>query len=283
MAVSEAAPVATTFALASGTVAAEVTGPEGAPLVVGMPGLSANLRSFDRVFAALPGHRRLAFDPRGRGRSEQTPAGTYGWPSHVADILEMADRLGASTFDLVGWSMGGWVAMELCRLAPGRVRRLVLIDGGGIPDQQAMPVVYAGLERLNVVWPSRERFFELVSPLPHYAPWNDFWQGYFEYELEDVAGGVRTRTQRPGPWEDEMYRLSRDPYEVWPAVTMPSLLVRAQREILPGMKYIFNAADRDRFLERVPDSRCVEVDANHYTIAADVDAIAAIRSFLEED
>ena len=113
------------FELNSGEIAAELSGAEAAPLLIGIPGLSANLRSFDTIYAALDParHRMLAYDPRGRGLSDKTGPGTYGWPKHVADILEMADQLGARQFDLIGWSMGTWIAMELCRLAPGRVRR----------------------------------------------------------------------------------------------------------------------------------------------------------------
>ncbi|HKV89338.1 MAG TPA: alpha/beta fold hydrolase, partial [Candidatus Dormibacteraeota bacterium] len=99
--------------LASGEVAVEVSGAADGQKVIAIPGLSANLRSFDVVFAGLDHarHRKVAFDPRGRGRSDKTPPGTFGWPSHARDILEIADRLGAKTFDLIGWSMGAWIAM----------------------------------------------------------------------------------------------------------------------------------------------------------------------------
>jgi pimeloyl-ACP methyl ester carboxylesterase len=272
------------FQLQSGRIAAEVSGAADALLVIGIPGLSANLRSFDVIFAALDPsrHRRLAYDPRGRGRSERTPSGTYGWPAHARDVVAMADELGAATFDLIGWSMGTWIAMDLCRLHPGRVRRLVLIDGGGVPDASSIPPIYAGLERLSTVWPSRDGFFQLVKQVPVYDPWSDAWQRLFDYELEDVEGGVRARTSSEAPWEDERYRQTRDPYELWSAVTMPSLLVRASREILPGMGYIFNEADRDRFLRDVPGSRLVEVDANHYVVGVHQDAARAIAGFLVE-
>lgn len=252
--------------------------------MIGIPGLSANLRSFDVIFGALDPlrYRRLAYDPRGRGRSEKTPAGTYGWPAHARDVAEMADQLGAESFDLVGWSMGAWIAMKVCEMYPGRVRRLVLVDGGGWPDESAKPPIYAGLERLSMVWPSREAFLGLVKQLPNYQPWMPAWEALFDYELEDVEGGVRARTQREAPLEDEQYRLSQDPYALWRSVTMPTLLLRAEQEIMPGFGYILNAADRDRFLHDVPGARVVEVDANHYLIGMHPDTAEAIRSFLDE-
>ncbi|MGH3534960.1 MAG: alpha/beta fold hydrolase, partial [Pseudonocardiaceae bacterium] len=93
--------------LSSGRVHAARSGGHG-PLVVCFPGLSANLRSFDFIGGALAeaGFRVVMVDPRGRGRSESTPLGTYGWPAHAADVAEVADRLGAGSIHLLGWSMG---------------------------------------------------------------------------------------------------------------------------------------------------------------------------------
>jgi len=281
MADAAAAAVARRFHLRSGEIAAELSGSPDGRLVIGIPGLSANLRSFDVIFAALDGakHRLLAYDPRGRGRSETTPSGTYGWPSHAQDVIEMADQLSAETFDVIGWSMGTWIAMVVCELAPGRVDRLVLIDGGGLPDAAATAPVYAGLERLGTTYPSREAFFELAKKLPMYTPWPP-WQRLFDYELEDVAGGVRARTSKDAPWEDEAYRKTQDPYALWAAVTMPSLLVRATHEVLPGMGYILNPADAERFVREVPNSRLVEIDTNHYAIGMHEETARAIADIL---
>jgi len=272
------------FDLGSGRIHAEVSGSADAPLVIGVPGLSANLRSFDVIFGALDPsqHRMLAYDPRGRGRSEKTPAGTFGWPAHAKDIAEMADALGAQTFDLVGWSMGTWIAMKVCELYPGRVRKLVLIDGGGWPDESAKPPIYAGLERLENVWPSRDGFIQLVSQLPNYQPWNPAWEALFNYELQDVEGGVQARSRVLGPWEDEKHRQEQDPYALWRSVTMPSLLVRAARPIMEGMGYILNEADTERFRREVPGAQVRLIDANHYVVGMHDETAAAIRDFLSE-
>ena len=49
--------------------------------MVCVPGLSANLCGFDRLAERLAGDalQLVAIDLRGRGRSEVTGAGTYGW------------------------------------------------------------------------------------------------------------------------------------------------------------------------------------------------------------
>jgi pimeloyl-ACP methyl ester carboxylesterase len=55
----------------------------------------------------------VALDWRGRGRSERTPAGTYGWENHALDVLAVAGALGYQTFAVIGQSMGGSVAMKI--------------------------------------------------------------------------------------------------------------------------------------------------------------------------
>jgi pimeloyl-ACP methyl ester carboxylesterase len=279
---STAAPVAKRFKLRSGAVAAELSGSDQGRLVIAIPGLSANLRSFDVILQQLDGarHRKLAFDPRGRGRSEKTPAGTYGWPSHARDVIEMADQLDPTTFDVIGWSMGAWIAMVVAQMAPERVRRVVLIDAAGLPEESIKVPVYAGLDRLAMVFPSRDAFMSLVQNMPHYQPFEP-WRRLFDYELTDVEGGVSFRTQKDAPWEDERYRLAQDPYEIWKALTMPVLLIRAAQPIPPNFGYVLPRDDYTRFLAEVPGAEGVEIDANHYTVGMDPAGAKAIAEFLD--
>jgi hypothetical protein len=61
---------------------------------------------------------------------------------------------------------------------------------------------------------------------------------------------------------------------------MPSLLVRAEQEILPGLGYILTAGDAQRFLREVPRAKLVEVDSNHYAIGMHPETARAIADFL---
>lgn len=272
------------FALGSGWIAAEVSGSTTGRLVVGIPGLSGNLRSYDVIYSHIDPtrYRRLAYDPRGRGRSAKTPEGTYGWEAHARDVLEMADELLQERFDLIGWSFGTWVAMTVCRLAPERVRRLVLVDGGGIPEDRALVPIYAGLERLDTVWPSRDTFMERVRATGFYEPWEP-WEAIFDYELEPVAGGVRARTVRDACMEDEAYRKANFTYELWEAVRMPSLLLHAGRPIPPDQGHILTGADTERFQRTVPGARALDIDAQHYSIGTHPDTARYIAAFLDRE
>jgi hypothetical protein len=68
---------------------------------------------------------------------------------------------------------------------------------------------------------------------------------------------------------------------LWPSLTMPVLLLRAAREMLPGTGFIVSQRDFERFPAMVPTATAVDIDANHYTIATSESAAAAIARFLE--
>jgi pimeloyl-[acyl-carrier protein] methyl ester esterase len=98
----------------------ETTG-KGAPVVL-LHGWALNLRVFDRLAAALATtHRVTAIDLPGHGRS---PWRTGLTPAGIADWLleELPERCA-----IVGWSLGGQLALRLAAAAPARVRRLVLV------------------------------------------------------------------------------------------------------------------------------------------------------------
>jgi pimeloyl-ACP methyl ester carboxylesterase len=169
----------------------------------------------------------------------------------------------------------------VAQMAPDRVRRVVLVDAAGLPQESIKVPVYAGLDRLATVFPSREAFMTLARNLPQYQPWPP-WERLFDYELVEVEGGVSFRTQKPAPWEDEQYRLGQDPYRLWSALTMPVLLVRAAQEVPPNFGFLITKADYARFLREVPTARGVEIEANHYTVGMAPAAAQSIADFLDQ-
>jgi pimeloyl-ACP methyl ester carboxylesterase len=280
------------IALASGRLRVRRWGAPDAPAVVCVPGLSANLCGFDRLAERLAGDtlQLVAVDLRGRGHSELTGAGTYGWRHHARDVLGIADAVGAPSFAVIGQSSGAAIAMTCAQLEPSRVERLVLVDLAGSPDERAGVPIVAAVNRLGTVYPSAEAAIALVKQLGIVPEWDEYWDRYFLYELREVDGGVTARTDRGAVLEDlgygnAMYWSGPDApvHALWTAVTMPALVLRARREILPGFGFILPAAEAQQFAVAVPSARVVEVDANHYTINTHDDSIAAIGVFLRTD
>src|SRR5690606_20078784 len=80
-----------------------------------------------------PERTYAAIDLRGFGRSER-PAQGYWFPDYLADLEALLDHLApADAVDLVGHSMGGNVVLTYAGVRPQRVRRVVSLDGLGLP------------------------------------------------------------------------------------------------------------------------------------------------------
>lgn len=182
---------------------------------------------------------------------------------------------------LVGWSMGAYVAMQLASMEPQLLEKVVLIDACGVTSEPAEALIRTVIERLGVVHPSFQQYLELVKQMGTITPWDPLWERYFEYELEPVEGGVRARTSREAVTEDFEYGISQDPRRLWLGLTMPVLLVRAARPLVPGGPFIVGEEDRDAFAQWVPEAKVVEVDANHYGVVTHP-RTAEILEFLGE-
>jgi pimeloyl-[acyl-carrier protein] methyl ester esterase len=94
---------------------------DGSPVVL-LHGWAMNLRVFDGLAAALaPTHRVTTIDLPGHGRSPWRAGLT---PVAIADwLLEELPERGT----LLGWSLGGQLALRIAARTPARVSRLVLV------------------------------------------------------------------------------------------------------------------------------------------------------------
>jgi pimeloyl-ACP methyl ester carboxylesterase len=80
----------------------------------------------------------IAPDWRGFGLTEGPPCDNYWFPDYLADLELLLDHYaGEQPVDLVGHSMGGNIAMLYAGVQPGRIRRLVNLEGFGMPATQA--------------------------------------------------------------------------------------------------------------------------------------------------
>lgn len=97
------------------------------PTLVLLHGLGGSSKSWARQLEQLSDTRRvIAWDCPGYGGSANFPGGAPTSHDFAKTLLAALDAAGVGDFDLVGHSMGGAVAPWVARLAPQRVRRLVL-------------------------------------------------------------------------------------------------------------------------------------------------------------
>jgi len=91
--------------------------------------------SFQFVVDALADDRFvIAPDWRGFGLTDTPAADCYWFPDYLGDLDALLDALcPKQRIDLVGHSMGGNVAMIYSGVRPARIRRLVNLEGFGLP------------------------------------------------------------------------------------------------------------------------------------------------------
>lgn len=81
-------------------------------------------------------NRVITWDQRGFGRSSNVNR-KHGPLTAVSDLVALLDHLGVSRADVVGQSMGGWVALGAALATPERIASLVLAcTTAGIPVER---------------------------------------------------------------------------------------------------------------------------------------------------
>jgi pimeloyl-ACP methyl ester carboxylesterase len=112
---------------------------ERRPLRVMMHGWMDVGASFQFVVDGLdPACAVLAADWRGFGRTANPGADAYWFPDYVGDLDALLDAVSPhAPVDLMGHSMGGNVVMGYAGVRQPRVRRLVNLEGFGMPDTPA--------------------------------------------------------------------------------------------------------------------------------------------------
>jgi pimeloyl-ACP methyl ester carboxylesterase len=111
-------------------------GDKGAPALVMVHGFSASLIDWEPWVQRLDhSYRIITLDLPGHGLTSAPVGFKPGVDVDVAVVDEVASRLGAAHFVLIGNSMGGGVAWNYAVLHPDKLNGLVLVDAAGWPRQ----------------------------------------------------------------------------------------------------------------------------------------------------
>jgi pimeloyl-ACP methyl ester carboxylesterase len=120
-------PAGTQFVSADfGRLAFQRLGPtEGVPLLL-CHRFRGTIDDWDPAFVSVLAAERdvVVFDGPGVGRSSGEPQSTVA--EMASAVQDLVSRLGLEQIDLLGWSMGGFVAQQLALSEPRLVRRLIV-------------------------------------------------------------------------------------------------------------------------------------------------------------
>ncbi len=105
----------------------------GPPVLVLHGGLGCLEDMRHQIIALAGEHFVIAPDSRGHGRSTDTAA-PLTYAGMADDMVGLLDRLKIDRVDVVGWSDGGIIGLDLAMRYPGRIRRLVAISANSDVD-----------------------------------------------------------------------------------------------------------------------------------------------------
>ncbi|WP_033541399.1 alpha/beta fold hydrolase [Planococcus sp. CAU13] len=113
---------------------------EGKPLLL-LHGLSSNHQMFYREIGYFKDKfRMIALDFRGHGESDRPPEFTLD--DHIGDTIALLDHLELDTVNILGISMGSYIAQGVAIRQPGRVEKLILAATKSYGDQSSMAEMF---------------------------------------------------------------------------------------------------------------------------------------------
>jgi pimeloyl-ACP methyl ester carboxylesterase len=111
-------------------------GTEGKPPMLLVHGGLDHARSWDWVARALREDFHVyAVDLRGHGNSAWAPGATYSVIEHVLDLATLSDIIRKGPIYMIGHSLGAITTLLYSGTFPERVKKLVAIEGLGLPIQ----------------------------------------------------------------------------------------------------------------------------------------------------
>ncbi|RMF57426.1 MAG: alpha/beta fold hydrolase [Calditrichaeota bacterium] len=119
---------------------------QGSPLVL-IGGLGVGVWFWEYQLPAFSSYfRTIIFDNRGVGKSSKPP-GPYSIEQMTVDLVALLDHLNIPKTHVLGFSLGGYIALELAISSPERVDRLILA-GTSAGGKNATPMAPEVLQLL---------------------------------------------------------------------------------------------------------------------------------------
>ena len=258
--------------------------------------------SYQFVVDALPqsfaqGRTIIAPDWRGFGLTRPEPKPDYyAFANYLGDLDQLLKHCaGDRPVDLVGHSMGGNIAMLYAGVRPARVRRLVNLEGFGLPATRpaqaaqryaewldALDALQGGAFALNTYDSADSVARRLVKTNPRLAPDKAAWLAHHWAQPDaagrwHVLGDAAHKTPNP-----QLYRAD-ETLAIHSAITAPVLAVEADSDSMGRWwKDRYSLDEYHQRLQVVPDCRTAVVqNAGHMLHHDQPQAVAAlIEDFL---
>lgn len=245
-------------------------GSAGKPPLILVHGGLDHARSWDWVARELCADFHVyALDLRGHGNSAWAPGALYSIAEHVMDLSALADIINGFPVHIVGHSLGAVTTLFYAGVFPDRVKKLVAIEGVGLPIQRKKDTAAERMYKwIDAVRKSENR-------APHSYPSLDGAMGRMKEAnpfLSDAVAehltvhGTNWNADGSLTWKFDNYARLFPPYgadledaaELLGRIACPSLLFWGRQSFAVD-------PDGDALAAKIADRRVVKVDqAGHW-------------------
>lgn len=243
----------------------------GQPVLL-IHGVTSSNRAFQLFADSLiaRGKAPFAVDLRGRGDSNSLP-GPFGMKQHAQDMAAVIDHFGWNKPDVIGHSMGGFVAAALVGLYAEKVGAVVFADGGvplpmppGMTVEQIMPFVLGpAMSRLAMEFENKEAYRNYWKPQAAFVKgWSSVLDEYVDYDLR----GKKAATN-PQAVEEDSRDLFGDDLIVrsLQGLTKQAIFIKAERGLQNEEGGLYPMPVLDAVLPAYPMLKLeILADCNHY-------------------
>jgi pimeloyl-ACP methyl ester carboxylesterase len=204
----------------------------------------------NQVADLMKDHKVIVADSRGHGRSTRT-AEPFGYDLMASDYLALLDYLKVDKVDLVGWSDGGIIGLDIAMKHPERLRKLFA---------QAANVTVEGVKPTVVDDPTFSAYikrsgedYKRLSPTPD--------------KYDDFVAQISHMWESQPNWSDEMLK----------KITVPTAIVLGDHD------EAIKRDHTDHMAAVIPGSREIILkDVSHFAMLQDPAGYTqAVRGFLQ--
>jgi pimeloyl-ACP methyl ester carboxylesterase len=137
---------------------------EGAgPPVILLHGFTGSSDNWKLIFPnGVDGHRTLAFDLRGHGRSTNAP-GTFTFRECARDVLGVLDHLKIDRVKAIGMSLGAKTLLHMATMEPSRLEAMVLVSATPRFPEQARVAMRAMADDANTKEPFKAMVLAMAN------------------------------------------------------------------------------------------------------------------------
>jgi pimeloyl-ACP methyl ester carboxylesterase len=240
------------------------SGPEE-PVVL-VHGLGGQWQNWLENIPRLAQERRvLALDLPGFGLTPEPSDGKISIPGYGRCVDAFCGKLGLDMVDVVGNSMGGFVAAEVAIQFPQRVSRLVLVSAAGITSAEALqaPITTFARVATALATNSAARHRQLAArPITRHASLALVARHPRLLKADLAYEGFFKGTGKPGFDGALRASLDYDFRDRLPDVKVPTLIVWGEKDSIIPVR------DADEFERLIEDSRKVVMkDTGHIPMA----------------